>query len=91
MKSLTFYQHANIRPSWSGGYVDCEEQGYSEIVEGKHIQAITIAHGFYNDINDGKYTLTKEELNQLFNAIHKECNFNYKGIRNRVLNYKTYE
>ena len=91
MKSLTFYQHANIRPSWSGGYVDCVEQGYSEIVEGKHIQAITIAHGFYNDINDGKYTLTKDELNQLFNAIHKECNFNYKGIRNRVLNYKTYE
>lgn len=90
-KSLTFYQHANIRPSWTGGYVDSEEQGYSEIVEQKHFQAINIALGFFNDIKAGTFALKTDELNLLFKAIHKECNNDYNIIRNRVLNYKKYE
>lgn len=90
-KSLTFYQHANIRPSSTGGYVDSEEEGYSEIVERKHLQAINVALGFFKEIKAGTYALTKDELNLLFKAIHIECNDNYNKIRNRVLNYKNYE
>lgn len=91
MKSLTFYQHGDIRPNDTGGYVDADDRTYGEIVEQKHLQAIDIAFGFYNDIKSGKSALTREDLNDLFKAIHNECNYNYNKIRNRVLNYKSYK
>lgn len=91
MKSLTFYQHGDIRPNDTGGYVDADDRTYGEIVEQKHLQAIDIAFGFYNDIKSGESALTREDLNDLFKAIHNECNYNYNKIRNRVLNYKSYK
>ena len=91
MKSLTFYQHGDIRPNDTGGYVDADDRTYGEIVEQKHLQAIDIAFGFYNDIKSGESALSREDLNDLFKAIHNECNYNYNKIRNRVLNYKSYK
>lgn len=43
MKSLTYYQHASIRPNDTGGYVDIEDRTYNEIVLAKHEQAKSIA------------------------------------------------
>lgn len=47
MKSLTYYQHASIKPNDTGGYVDIEEKTYNEIVSAKHEQAKSIALLFY--------------------------------------------
>lgn len=89
-KSLTFYQHASIKPNSAGGYVDIEDKTYFEIVSNKHEQAKTIAYKFYTEIcsNDA---LINKDIEILFKAIMKECRLNYTDIRNRVLNFKTYK
>ena len=66
MKSLTYYQHASIRPNDTGGYVDIEEKTYNEIVSAKHEQAKSIALLFYTGIcaEDGK--LTSRNIESIF-------------------------
>lgn len=90
MKSLTFYQHGDIRPNGSGGYVEKEDRTYGEIVSQKHLQAIDIALAFFNEIQSGSAALKDDDIDCLFKEIYHECKYNYKEIRNRVLNYKTY-
>ncbi len=90
MKSLTYYQHASIRPNVSGGYVDIEDKTYDEIVLEKHKQAKLIAYIFYSKIYEGRGELLSEEIESLFMIIQHELRYNYKSLRNRVLNYKKY-
>ena len=91
MKSLTYYQHASIRPNDTGGYVDIEEKTYNEIVSAKHEQAKSIALLFYTGIcaEDGK--LTSRNIESLFKILQYECRYNYKETRKRVLNFKSYK
>lgn len=90
MKSLTYYQNGSIKPNGSGGYVDTEEKTYNEIVSDKHKQAIQIAYHFYLRILEGCDALESEEIESLFRLIQYELRYNFKSIRNRVLNYKKY-
>lgn len=91
MKSLTYYRHASIRPNYTGGYVDIEDKTYGEIVSSKHEQAKVIAFDFYRNIFQKDYLyLTDENIETLFKVIQSELRYNYKSIRNRVLNYKKY-
>lgn len=91
MKSLTYYQHASIKPNDTGGYVDIEEKTYNEIVSAKHEQAKSIALLFYTGIcaEDGK--LTSRNIESLFKILQYECRYNYKETRKRVLNFKSYK
>ena len=88
MKSLTFYQHASLWPNSTGGYVDIEEDTYSQIVEKKNKQADVIAFGFLSELKSGAITIGKKELNQLFQAIERECRYNYVPFKKRVLQFK---
>ena len=91
MKSLTYYQHASIRPNDTGGYVDIEDKTYNEIVLEKHEQAKEIAFSYYANIISGEEELQEHEIEKLFSTILKECRYNYKELRNRVLNFKSYK
>lgn len=91
MKSLTFYQHASIRPNDTGGYVGIEEKTYSEIVSEKHEQAKSIAYLFYTNICTGHNSLTTSDIESLFKILQHECRYKYKEIRDRVLNFKSYK
>lgn len=88
MKSLTYYQHASIRPNGTGGYADIEDRTYSEIVSEKHEQAKTIAFMFFTQICAGCNNLTVSDIESLFKILQYECRYNYKEIRKRVLNSK---
>ena len=37
MKSLTYYQHASIKPNDTGGYVDIEETRIEQFYEYQHL------------------------------------------------------
>ncbi|WP_289863000.1 hypothetical protein [uncultured Duncaniella sp.] len=91
MKSLTYYQHASIKPNDTGGYVDIEDRTYNEIVSAKHEQAKSIALLFYTGICAGKDTLTNSDIESLFKILQYECRYNYKDTRKRVLNFKSYK
>lgn len=91
MKSLTYYQHASIRPNSTGGYAEIEDKTYAEIVAEKHEQAKYIAFMFYSAICTGEETLTDNDIEILFKLLQNECRFNYTEIRKRVLNFKSYK
>lgn len=91
MKSLTYYQHASIRPNGTCGYADIEDRTYSEIVSEKHKQAKTIAFMFFTNICAGCNNLTVSDIESLFKILQYECRYNYKEIRKRVLNFKSYK
>ena len=91
MKSLTFYQHASIRPNDTGGYVDIEDKTYGEIVSEKHEQAKSIANSFYWNIYTGFNNLTTSDIESLFKILQYECRYKYRETRNRVLNFKSYK
>lgn len=91
MKSLTYYQHGSIRPNDTGGFVDTEDRTYSQIVYEKHEQAKEIAFSFYSDICSGNGALQDSDIEELFKYIQHECRYNYKNLRNKVLNYKSYK
>lgn len=91
MKSLTYYQHASIRPDNTGGYAEIEDKTYAEIVAEKHEQAKSIAFMFYSAICTGEETLTDKDIETLFKILQNECRFNYREIRKRVLNFKSYK
>ena len=91
MKSLSYYQHGSIRPNDSGGFVDIEDKTYSQIVSEKHEQAKDIAYSFFSGILSGENALNDDEIEELFRYIQYECRYNYKKLRNRVLNFKSYE
>ena len=91
MKSLTYYQHASIRPNSTGGYAEIEDKTYAEIVAEKHEHAKYIAFMFYSAICTGEETLTDNDIEILFKLLQNECRFNYKEIRKRVLNFKLYK
>lgn len=91
MKSLTYYQHASIRPNNTGGYADIEDRTYGEIVSEKHEQAKTIAFTFFTQICSNGNKLDVHDIESLFKILRHECRYNYKEIRNRVLNFKSYK
>lgn len=91
LKSLTYYQHGSIRPNDTGGYVDIEDRTYSQIVSDKHEQAKEIALSFFSDIISGKGALQERDIEILFKNIQHQCRYNYKSLRNKILNYKTYK
>ncbi|MDE7410127.1 MAG: hypothetical protein K2N09_08895 [Muribaculaceae bacterium] len=91
MKSLTYYQHGSIRPNDTGGFVDIEDRTYFQIVSEKHKQAKEIAFSFFSDISSGKGALQKDEVETLFRYIQHECRYNYKSLRDKILNYKSYK
>lgn len=88
MKSLTYYQNASLWPNCTGGYVDIEDDTYSHIVEKKNKQADIIAFSFLSELKSGAITIRKKELNQLFQAIERECRYNYVPFKKRVLQFK---
>ena len=88
MKSLTYYQHASLWPNCTDGYVDIEDETYLQIVEKKNKQADIIAFDFLRELKSGAITIEKKELNQLFQAIERECRFNYVPFKKRVLQFK---
>lgn len=91
MKSLTFYQHASIKPNDTGGYVDIEDKTYGEIVSEKHEQAKFIADLFYRNIYTEIDNLTTSDIESLFKILQRECRYKYREMRNRVLNFKSYK
>ena len=91
MKSLTYYQHASFWPNDTGGYVDIEDKTYNEIVSQKHEQAKLIAYEYFIDFKAQKDHLDSCGIEELFSIIQHECRYNYKSLRNRVLNYKSYK
>lgn len=91
MKSLTYYQHASFWPNDTGGYVDIEDKTYNEIVSQKHEQAKLIAYEYFVDFQTQKDYLDSCGIEELFRLIQHECRYNYKSLRNRVLNYKSYK
>ena len=91
MKSLTYYQHASIRPNDTGGYADIEDKTYGEIVSEKHEQAKSIAFMFFTQICAGHNNITDTDIESLFKILQHEYRYNYKAIRNRTLNFKTYK
>jgi hypothetical protein len=91
MKSLTYYQNASFWPNDTGGYVDIEDKNYGQIVSEKHELAKEIAFSFYSDIYSGKITLQDKEIELIFKTILNECKYNYKALRNRTLNFKSYK
>ena len=91
MKSLSYYQHASFWPNDTGGYVDIEDKTYNEIVSQKHEQAKLIAYEFFTDFLTKKDVLDTNQIEEIFKLIQHECRYNYKSLRNKVLNYKTYK
>lgn len=91
MKSLTYYQHASIKPNGTRGYADIEEKTYGEIVSEKHEQAKSIAFLFYTEICGGRDALKDCDIDSLFEILQYECRYNYKETRKRVLNFKSYD
>ena len=71
MKSLTYYQHASIKPNDTGGYVDIEEKTYNEIEE--RMEAL-LAKGTQFGGMDFLSEVEKEELKVLSEAAYDwEC------------------
>jgi hypothetical protein len=91
MKSLTYYQHACLWPNDTGGYVDIEDKSYDEIVSQKHEQAKLIAFEYFIDFQSKSDCLNINDIEELFKLIQYECRYNYKSLRNKVLNYKSYK
>ncbi len=91
IKSQTYYQHASFKPNDTGGYVDIEDKTYSEIVSEKHEQAKHVAYEYFTDFQSQKDHLDSCGIEELFRIIKHECCYNYKSLRNKVLNYKSYK
>ena len=91
MKSLTYYQHASLWPNATGGYVDIEDKTYGEIVSQKHEQAKFIAFEYFTGFLSQTDSLSYSDIEELFKLIKNECRYNFKSLRNRVLNYKSYK
>lgn len=91
LKSLTYYQHGSIRPNCTGGFADIEDRTYLQIVSDKHEQAKEIAFSFFSDISSGEGALQEDDIETLFKYIQQEYRYNYKKLRNKVLNYKSYK
>ena len=91
MKSLTYYQHASFWPNDTGGYADIEDKTYNEIVSQKHEQAKFIAFEYFLGFQSQSDFLNHNDIEELFKLIQHECRYNFKSLRNKVLNYKSYK
>lgn len=91
IKSLTYFQHASFWPNATGGYVDIEDKTYGEIVSQKHEQAKFIAFEYFTGFLSQTDSLSYSDIEELFKLIKNECRYNFKSLRNRVLNYKSYK
>lgn len=91
LKSLTYFQHASFWPNATGGYIDIEDKTYGEIVSQKHEQAKFIAFEYFTGFLSQTDSLSYSDIEELFKLIKNECRYNFKSLRNRVLNYKSYK
>ena len=46
---------------------------------------------FFAQICAGHNNITDTDIESLFKILQHECRYNYKAIRNRTLNFKTYK